>query len=160
MTEGVDIEFLIPGKIVSKPGTKSNFGPPGSGCGAAAPVSGGSGSVSSSSPAAVAFPSSTVATAQGGIYATVPVSSTAETHVLVASSSPVAAAPIATSTAASAASPTAAPAVQTPGSAYSTEGEWNYIGRTLFQLCASGILVYSAANDGRHNLHSRPIRCH
>jgi hypothetical protein len=150
--EGTDTQFPNPGKVVSTPGTNSNFGPPVGTCVNGGSASSGSGSGSGSS-AVAPSPSSSAAALPGGVFATVPVSSAAAaTLAPVASSSPVAAAPVATSTAAAAVTSAASPAAssapaspaspvsgaQSPGSACSTEGEWNCIGGTSFQRCASG----------------------
>lgn len=147
VAEGGDVEYPNPGDAVTN--NSDNPEAPSGNCGSSGSSSG-SGSGSSDSGAAPAPTSSTVAEATpslGGIFATVSASveaPPAPTEASTTLSTVTSAA--ATPTPEAAAPPAATPATPatsdsgatTEGSACSNEGEWNCVGGSSFQRCASG----------------------
>jgi hypothetical protein len=146
--DSADLAFPNPGSAVESLGTSTATpSAPAGTCptGAAGGSSGGSSAApaptSAASPVASAPAASSAPALSGGVFATTAVSPAATT--LATSASPVASTPAADPSPVASAAPSAAPAPATgSGAALSgactTEGEWNCIGGTSFQQCASG----------------------
>ncbi|RDW81898.1 hypothetical protein BP6252_03010 [Coleophoma cylindrospora] len=150
--DSTDLIFPNPGDSLEMDGTATStalHAPTGtcqSATGGAASGTAGATSAKATSAAAAtsAAPAKASTASQGGVFATVPTSAAKASATSVASVAP-ASSVVATSATAVASS--AAPAstgttgtgtTQTAGSACATEGEWNCIGGTSYQQCASG----------------------
>ncbi|KAI9738157.1 MAG: hypothetical protein M1818_005586 [Claussenomyces sp. TS43310] len=152
--DSTDLLFPAPGDSVEQDGqaTKSALSTPtGSACGSAvsasvAPTAGSESGASSAPAATTAAPAAPSAAGGGGVFATVAASS--GTPTVPTSASAASAAPVSASSAAAASAVAPAPSASsgsggsgsamTAGSACTAEGEWNCIGTTSFQRCASG----------------------
>jgi len=151
--DSTDLLFPAPGDSVEQLGlaTKSaQDTPTGASCGAAA-TGGSTGSPSSVAPVATSAPpaaTSAPAHSAGGVFVTVPTSASGAQPTVAPVVSPVvsvvptpvassAPAPVSSSAPASTGT-TGSGSAMTAGSACTTEGQWNCIGGTSFQQCASG----------------------
>jgi hypothetical protein len=157
-TEGVDIRFPDPGDSVQYAGTPSNLQPSGQAACTGGPGEGPTGSSPSGTSAAVPPAASTSAAVPPAVSTSATITSVASQSTaapgVFASSASSVASPAAASTSSSPAVPAASPASSSSASgsspssgtlsgACSPEGQWNCIGGTSFQRCASGI--WSAA---------------